>query len=117
MQTQLERFYPGGDIPLMAEVALLGKFYEVPEYLFFRRMSSDASTVGKSLAEIGEFINPGHHKLYFPFWQMYFEYFRIALKAPIKTNTKLRLLAFMVKSLYWSRHILAQDLGKSLRSP
>jgi glycosyltransferase involved in cell wall biosynthesis len=115
-RTKLERLYPGGDIPLMAEVALFGKFYEVPEFLFFRRMSSDASTVGKTLAEIGEFFDPGQRKLYFPFWQMYLEFFKIILKASIKTNTKLSLLFFMAKSLYWSRHILVQDLGKSSRS-
>ena len=115
-RTKLERLYPGGDIPFMAEVALLGKFYEWPEFLYFRRMSSDASTAGKNLADMGTFVNPGRHKLYFPFWQMYSEFFKVILKTPIKINTKLNLLLFMSKTVYWSRHNLIQDLGKSLRS-
>jgi glycosyltransferase involved in cell wall biosynthesis len=37
-QTGLDRLYPGGDIPLMAELALRGPFVLLPEVLLFRRM-------------------------------------------------------------------------------
>src|SRR5262249_28074703 len=37
-RTGLIRPFPGGDIPLVAELALYGKFWEIPEVLFFRRV-------------------------------------------------------------------------------
>ena len=34
----------GADVNLMAELSLYGKFYEIPEFLFYRRLHAAASS-------------------------------------------------------------------------
>jgi glycosyltransferase involved in cell wall biosynthesis len=43
-KTRLLPSYPGGDYPLLAELAVLGKFVEVPDLLFRRRLHPAASS-------------------------------------------------------------------------
>lgn len=112
-KTGLERFYPGGDIPLMAEVAMSGKFYEWPEFLFFRRMSPDASTPSNSESEIRIFINPNQKKLYLPLLQRYAGLFGTVFKASIDVSAKFKLFLFMSKIVYWNRHRLWAELNRS----
>ena len=42
--TRLLPRYPGGDYPLLGELALAGKFVEVPDTLFLRRVHPEASS-------------------------------------------------------------------------
>lgn len=42
-QTLMNQPYYGSDHPMMAEVALIGELYEIPEYLFYRRVHSKSS--------------------------------------------------------------------------
>jgi glycosyltransferase involved in cell wall biosynthesis len=114
-RTGLERFYPGGDIPLMAEVALGGKFYEWPEFLFYRRMSPDASTPGNSESEIRVFISPNQKQFYFPLLQRYAGLLKVVFKAPIGINANLRLLFFMSKIVSYNRHRLWAELNRSMK--
>jgi glycosyltransferase involved in cell wall biosynthesis len=44
-QTHLVEGYPASDRVLLGELALFGKFYEIPEYLFYRRVHPQKSTV------------------------------------------------------------------------
>lgn len=46
-QTGLIRPYPSSDVTLLAELAALGQFYEVPEPLFFRRIHPESSRQGR----------------------------------------------------------------------
>jgi glycosyltransferase involved in cell wall biosynthesis len=112
-KTGLERFYPGGDIPLMAEVALSGKFHEWPEFLFFRRMSPDASTPSNNESEIRVFINPNQKKVYLPLLQRYAGLFGTVFKTPIDVSAKFKLLLFLSKTAYWNRHRLWAELNRS----
>lgn len=43
-RTRLDRLYPSGDMALMAELALYGKFLLLPDVLLYRRQSRDTST-------------------------------------------------------------------------
>ena len=114
-KTGLERFYPGGDIPLMAEIALSGKYYEWPEFLFFRRMSPDASTPGNNDSEIRVFIDPNQKKQYLPLLQRYAGIFGTIFKASIEVGGKFKLFVFMSKTVFWNRHRLWAELTGSVK--
>lgn len=45
-RTSLERPYPSSDIALLGELAVAGRFHEVPERLFYRRLSASSVGVG-----------------------------------------------------------------------
>jgi glycosyltransferase involved in cell wall biosynthesis len=45
-QTGLDRPYPGGDFPLMAELALRGRFVVLPDFLLHRRMGGETFSRG-----------------------------------------------------------------------
>lgn len=68
---QLEGPYFASDRVVLAELALYGKFYEVPEYLFHRRLHSGNSTTanptGKAMAIWSDPLARG--KMAIPRWQ------------------------------------------------
>ncbi len=58
-RTRLHGAYPGSDQILLAELALLGEFREVPEPLFFRRRHADSSRiVNTTAAQITAWFDP-----------------------------------------------------------
>lgn len=58
-RTRLMDTFLTADYVLLAELALEGEFWEVPEPLFFRREHPDASRAERTPAEYAEFYNPG----------------------------------------------------------
>jgi glycosyltransferase involved in cell wall biosynthesis len=58
-RTRLHGSFPSSDYVLLAELALVGAFVEVPEYLFLRRDHADASRrANVSLEEISAWFDP-----------------------------------------------------------
>ena len=57
-RTRLDRLYPSGDMALMAELALYGKFHLIPDVLLFRRQSAATFTVMLSPSERRAFLDP-----------------------------------------------------------
>ena len=58
-RTRLMDIFLTADYVLLAELALEGEFWQVPEPLFFRREHPDASRAERTPAEYAEFYNPG----------------------------------------------------------
>ena len=57
--TGLLRNFPEGDIPLVAELTLYGKFWEIPEFLFYRRFHPAASSSYQDdVSRTQEFFDP-----------------------------------------------------------
>jgi glycosyltransferase involved in cell wall biosynthesis len=66
--------YISSDIPLLARLAILGEFHEVPEYLFFVREHQDRSTSG-NYQDIAAWFDPNNKgKIVFPLWREFFEH-------------------------------------------
>ncbi|MCA9193945.1 MAG: glycosyltransferase family 2 protein [Planctomycetales bacterium] len=57
--TQLHPHYCGGEKVLVAELALRGRFHEIPNSLFFARFHDSRFTANNSLAEQAEHMRPG----------------------------------------------------------
>lgn len=86
--------YFGCDWNTLAELALLGKLYEIPEFLFFHRVYRDslgaAVYSGHSIQELFS-LDPGTNwNERFPALKRYRNYFGSVAKAPIPMSEKLR---------------------------
>jgi len=57
-RTRLDRPYPAGDLALMAEIALYGRFQLLPDVLLFRRQSRSTFTSMMTTRELQRVIDP-----------------------------------------------------------
>jgi glycosyltransferase involved in cell wall biosynthesis len=74
-RTPLIRTFYASDRNLLAELSLIGRFYEIPEYLFFRRNHSQTSTRAFSIREVVRWYDPAATgKMRFPHWRNGLEY-------------------------------------------
>lgn len=125
-KTRLERPYPGGDLVLLAELALHGSFHKVPDCLFFRRMSVDTATSCRSKDQILQMYYPGSTSRFFwPEWSASFGYLDAVRRSPIGISAKSRLLCYLAKTqFYWRKGRLWREFfhnllasGKAARGP
>ncbi|MBN1559411.1 glycosyltransferase family 2 protein [candidate division KSB1 bacterium] len=102
-KTALEGIHQGGDINLMADLILRGKFYELPEYYYYRRMSPDSVTVEKSKAEIRRFNNPDSYgKIDLSDVKFQFAFFKSVHHSSLPAGEKTELYKFLIKATYWN---------------
>jgi glycosyltransferase involved in cell wall biosynthesis len=108
-KTSLIGPYVGSDRTLRAELALLGRFHEVPEYLFFLRDHAARSV--RSM--------PAHHQRVawfdpertdqkvLPHWRMLLEYWKAIQRAPLSSGQRFRcrlyLAGWLSRYRNWAR--------------
>lgn len=111
-QTGLLRKFPGGDIPLVAELSLYGKFHEIPEFLFFRRLHATASSSYRdNVSRTQEFFDPRTKgKVSLRQWQHLWTHARSVMHAPLGVAEKMRLYVFILRMVNWRRGALAREL-------
>lgn len=97
--TPLHGSYIGADRNLLAEIGLLGRMYEIPEYLFFRRDHPQAYT--RTFCENAFAIDVDNYReqlfwwtggdgtTNFPDWKNYFEFLRSVRRVPLKWPERL----------------------------
>jgi glycosyltransferase involved in cell wall biosynthesis len=111
-KTGLMRNYNGGDFPLIAEMALYGKFYEIPDAFFYRRMHEEASSAMKNSADIMAFYDPKKRaKLFLYNWVHLGANLNSVRRAPISMKEKLKIVGFQARSLVWSRREYLRELA------
>lgn len=101
----------GSDKTLVAELALMGKFYEIPEFFFLSRDHPARSM--RAFADVrdrGLWFDPRNSgKRNFPHWRMLWEYYqcvkRSSLNAGERRGCYLKLLKWLGVSLNWGRLI------------
>lgn len=92
--TSLLGNYSGADKPFLARMVLLGKYYEVPEYLFFNREHSQRSS-GKEMNSPYlrmRAFNPDAkgEKPVFPKWSVFLEYLNAVEEVPLSFSERIR---------------------------
>jgi hypothetical protein len=116
-RTALVADYFSSDIVLMAELALHGKFVQVPEELFYRRMTPDSSTKLKSDDERTAYYQPVQRpRMLFQHWRLHRGYFAAATRAPLPLNERLCAYAHLTRRALWHRHALASDVLLAIRA-
>lgn len=115
-KTRLLGSYIGGDIPLLAELTLQGKFCEIPKFLFYRRFHPQASSSYTSSTQLLHFYDPQKKEhVALTRWRHAFEHFRSVVRAPIQLREKTRLLGFLTWVMVWNRFKLLDELSAAVR--
>jgi len=111
-KTGLIRNYAGGDFPLIAEMSLYGKFFEIPDAFFYRRMHAQASSALKSSADVMALYDPSKRKNFFAYnWVHLGANLRSIARAPIPLSEKLRAWSFEARWLVWGRREYLRELA------
>jgi glycosyltransferase involved in cell wall biosynthesis len=115
-RTGLMRSYSGGDIPLILELALHGKFYEVPEHLFYRRMHEGAASAMKSEKDVMALYDPKKREKLFLYWWVHLgANLKSIARAPISFVEKLRTYEIQARWVLWGRQAYLNELAMAAR--
>jgi hypothetical protein len=128
LQTPLEGAYARGDSVLLARMALLGRFVELPERLFLSRhhasqsMQTLPSHVRRGRSGLARFLGTGplpppewwdssrKGKVSFPEWNLLKEYWASIGRAHLPLWERLGCRAVMFKWCWWNAPKLARDV-------
>jgi len=114
--TGLDRPYPSGDIALMAELVLYGRFRLLPDILLYRRQSRDTFTSLLTSMELQKVYNPQRKKpMKLIQTRRYVDNFLSILRASIPAIEKLRSLAFVLRMVIWDRKKICLEFLSLLR--
>lgn len=108
--------YPPADLALVIELALHGKFVEVPEQLFFRRFDRASTLSLRPERDVLPFHDPsGRRRMLLSQWRLHAGYFGAAWRAPLTRRERRRAFGYLGRQLYWSRRLLWADLVAASR--
>lgn len=109
--TRGERPYPGGDIALMAELALLGRFIVLPQVLFDRRMGPNTFSRLLQREQMATFY--GEHTERSPLAErvrLHVDVLRAALTLPLPAGERASAVLMALRRIAWDREHLWSDL-------
>lgn len=115
-KTSLNRVFHASDKCMMAELALRGKFVEIPEDLFLRRMQADTATALMSAEATDRlFADEPVSPALLSHWKTELTLITGILKSPTSMSQRLRLFSYMSKRLVWQRRKLFEELVRYIR--
>jgi hypothetical protein len=107
--------FVGSDVAFQAELVLYGLFWEIPEFLFFRRLHPAASS-GMTDAERVTFYNPrAKRRVSLRGWRQLLELARIMSRAPLATSEKVAIGASLIRGSIRRRDEFATELTGAAR--
>lgn len=117
--TTLMGSYPSSDLVLLGELVLHGEFYEVPEYLFFKRDHPYRSMrAHPTFRERIAWFDPAKKgQLHLTRWKWLLEYLAAIKRVPISREEKAHCYIQMAKWFTWNWVWLAKDLIKAATWP
>jgi glycosyltransferase involved in cell wall biosynthesis len=102
---------PAGDVLFMADLILRGKFLQVQQDLFFRRIHDDASSRDREDEELQqEFWSVGRLVFKRPRWNTHRALLETVARGPVSRKEKARLALFLLRRMYWFRREILRDL-------
>jgi glycosyltransferase involved in cell wall biosynthesis len=117
-RTRLDRPYPSGDVALMAELALYGRFQMVPEVLLYRRQSVGTFWAMRSPLERVRFNDPDAKvPLRLVLARRHMDHVAILARAPIPVREKLRAYRSVLRLIRWDRVNLWREFRSLFRRP
>jgi glycosyltransferase involved in cell wall biosynthesis len=112
-KTSLIGSYPSSDEVLLAELALLGEFYEIPEYLFMCRFHPDQSTRGNFQTQRARtvwFDTSLRGKIVLPKWIYFFACLRVIRQSNLSFSRRVYCYTQMARWVLVPAHFRA--MGK-----
>lgn len=114
-KTAPDRTFQGGDMGLMAELALYGGYHLLPEVLFYRRQGKASATKFRSAAELKTFLDPDNkRKQQSVAWAMHKDYIASAMRAPLPLSERLPIFLFVARSAWWYKKQLWDEMWASV---
>ncbi|MGH8501148.1 MAG: glycosyltransferase family 2 protein [Gammaproteobacteria bacterium] len=115
-KTALVKVYFSSDVVMMAELALHGKFFELPEFLYRRRMDKDTTTNLKAPDQLLEHYHPKRdRRMLFQQWKLIAGYFGAVHRSPVGLAQKRKCYAHLLTHCAWSRKKLFNDVAYAVR--
>ncbi len=107
------------DVRFLAEMAMVGKFAVVPEYLFGRRFHEASSSWDRDDVEWQrQYYAPGRPGLAgFGTWRRYAHLLHRALRVPLATRDRWEVIRFLGRRMRWERATLARELVQGRFTP
>jgi glycosyltransferase involved in cell wall biosynthesis len=109
-RTSLLGSHIAADINLLAELSLYGKFYELPEYLLFRRFHPGSSSWDRSRARQLEYSDPGRVRVRLDSWEAHGRFFAAVQNCPAPFRDKLAMYRFLFHRVFWQKDTLGREL-------
>jgi glycosyltransferase involved in cell wall biosynthesis len=109
-KTRLLPKYPGGDYPLLGELATIGKFVEVPEPLFLRRVHPAASSQNTHDVSYMVHLWTGSGQKCLPVWSRSKDEFTTIVRSNLTLAEKLLLGGSLLRAMLGSRRRLLAEL-------
>jgi glycosyltransferase involved in cell wall biosynthesis len=126
VRTNLLPRYQGGDKRPLAELTLLGRFVELPDYLLLRRTHDWSS--GKHNPEFAadkvaatawtlEFFKGAPSEVARPTWYLLRDHALIVTRSDLSLRYKVALLGTILRSVCWNWRRLLRELAAGFRAP
>lgn len=115
-KTALFGNFVASDMNLIAELTLYGKFYELPERRFSRRMHELSSSHDRTdETRQRNFWDPSKRRLLMQSWRGLSAYFSAARRAPLSVSDRHRIYRYLTKTMYWTKGELFAELANYVR--
>ena len=117
------------DIRFLAELSLYGKFFVIPEYLFFRRFHETSSSWERGTKGIEGEENWNLQRAYYDpersalsgillnYWRRYGNLLWAVTRAPLATREKVKLYRYLGRKMRQHRGYLGKELGGAILRP
>ncbi len=114
-QTRLFPPYASGDYRLIGELCLQGKFLEIPEYLFFRRIHPEASSQNAGLKWESVFFKGRPGRVELPFWHLSLDHARTVVGSNnLTAGQKAACLRMILESMFSGKRRLFTEIQQAL---
>jgi glycosyltransferase involved in cell wall biosynthesis len=117
LRTRLLPRYPGGDYVLLGELCLLGRFVEVPDVLFLRRLHPKASSqMVRDEAKLGELMTGGNRRIWMSEWRRVCDHANTIVGSGLPLRDKVALLGGLTRQTCRRRRRLLREGVRVARS-
>lgn len=114
-QTRVLGTHVGSDINMLAELTLYGKFFELPERLFFRRFHKDSGSWKRGdAAHEARRYHAASKQVGFAKWRSQLAFFVAVHRSPLPLASKLALYRYLVRRMRWNHRELTEELARHL---
>lgn len=110
--------FVASDINLLGELTLYGKFFELPERLFFRRFHKDSGSWkrGDAAHEARRYHAANERKLGLTRWKRHLGFLDAVRTSPLGLGSKVRLYRYLTRRMITDRRELGSELAQYARS-
>jgi glycosyltransferase involved in cell wall biosynthesis len=111
-KTSLHGSFTAADINFLAELSLYGKFYNLPEYLLFRRFHPGSSSWDRAdIKRQVTWTDPNRGgRIRLDRWESARSFFDAVHRSPIPVRQKIEAWRYLVHRMYWQKVILWEEL-------